>query len=187
MVEWKESARGDGIQKAVCAFANDLHDRRRPGVVFVGADDAGKPTGLTIDESLLNALSGMRSDGNILPPPSLRVAPLAVGGVQVVSVQVMPSVSPPVQFKGRIYVRDGASNRVAVAEDERVLAEKRRFHDAPFELHPIPCRRHAAGSGFGYTLRASICLQAGAAGHSGGKRPLVGAAPGRRQDDCGGG
>ena len=137
LVEWKESARGDGIQKAVCAFANDLHDRRRPGVVFVGADDAWKPTGLAIDENLLNALSGMRSNGNILPPPSLRVAPLAAGGGQVASVQVMPSFSPPVQFKGRVYVRDGASTRVAVAEDERVLAEKRRFHDAPFELHPI--------------------------------------------------
>ena len=139
LVEWKESAKGDAVPKAICAFANDLHDRRKPGVVFVGADDKkGKPTGLAIDEELLNNLAGVRSEGNILPPPSLRVTPLATEGGRVACVQVMPSVSPPVQFKGRIYVRDGASTRVAVAADEHVLAEKRRLRDAPFELRPFP-------------------------------------------------
>ena len=40
LVERKESLRGDApvkIRQAVCAFANDLPDHRRPGVVFVGA------------------------------------------------------------------------------------------------------------------------------------------------------
>ena len=40
LVERKESLRGDapnGIRQAVCAFANDLPDHRRPGIVFVGA------------------------------------------------------------------------------------------------------------------------------------------------------
>ena len=139
LVEWKESAKGDAVPKAICAFANDLHDRRSLGVVFVGADDKkGKPTGLAIDEELLNNLAGVRSEGNILPPPSLRVTPLSAEGGRVACVQVMPSPSPPVQFKGRIYVRDGASTRVAVAADEHVLAEKRRLRDAPFELRPFP-------------------------------------------------
>ena len=45
-VERKESLQGDSpakIREAVCAFANDLPDHRRPGVVFVGADDDGRP------------------------------------------------------------------------------------------------------------------------------------------------
>ena len=56
LVERKESLRGDSaarIREAVCAFANDLPDHRRPGVVFVGADDAGDPTGLDITDQLL--------------------------------------------------------------------------------------------------------------------------------------
>ena len=137
-VEWKESAKGDAIRNTVCAFANDLHDRRKPGVIFVGADDKGKPTGLPIDENLLNILAGIRSNGDVLPPPSLRVDRLSAEGGQVACMQVMPSNSPPVQSRGRIYIRDGASTRVASAEDERVLIEKRRVHNAPFELRPFP-------------------------------------------------
>ena len=139
LVERKENANGDGPRKTVCAFANDLHDRRKPGVLFIGADDkTGKPVGLPINEELLNALDDFSSSGDILPPPSLRVAPLSVEGGQVACAQVMPSNSPPVKFKGRIYIRGGASTRVAEVEDERVLSEKRRFRDAPFELYPFP-------------------------------------------------
>ena len=42
LVERKETLRGDAprrIRHAVCAFANDLPDHRRPGVVFVGVYD----------------------------------------------------------------------------------------------------------------------------------------------------
>ena len=48
LVERKESLRGDapnGIRQAVCAFANDLPDHRRPGLVFVGTRDDGSPGG----------------------------------------------------------------------------------------------------------------------------------------------
>ena len=47
-VERKESLQGDSparVREAVCAFANDLPDHRRAGVVFVGADDEGRPKG----------------------------------------------------------------------------------------------------------------------------------------------
>ena len=49
-VEFKESLGGSAprtIREAVCAFANDLPDDRRPGVIFVGARDDGTSTGLT--------------------------------------------------------------------------------------------------------------------------------------------
>ena len=66
LVERKESLRGDaptGIREAVCAFANDLPDHQRPGVVFVGADDAGRPTGLPITDALLRQLADLKTDG----------------------------------------------------------------------------------------------------------------------------
>ena len=51
LVERKESLQGDNprkVRQAVCAFANDLPDHQRSGIVFVGADDAGTPVGLEI-------------------------------------------------------------------------------------------------------------------------------------------
>ena len=73
-VERKSSASdGDKIRQAICAFANDLPSSRAPGYLFVGVDDAGRPTGLPIDDRLLQILAGMRSDGNTLPLPSLTV------------------------------------------------------------------------------------------------------------------
>ena len=75
-VERKESLRGDGprkIRQAVCAFANDLPDHQRPGVVFVGASDAGAPVGLEITDELLLQLADVKTDGNIVPPPTLTV------------------------------------------------------------------------------------------------------------------
>ncbi|WP_419166627.1 helix-turn-helix domain-containing protein [Candidatus Palauibacter sp.] len=65
--ERRESLRGDAprkIRQAVCAFANDLPGHKRPGVVFVGANDAGEPTGLEITDSLLRQLADIKTDGN---------------------------------------------------------------------------------------------------------------------------
>ncbi len=74
--ERKESWKGtapDTARQAVCAFANDLPDHRKPGVLFVGAKDDGTPANLPIDNNLLQTLSDIRTDGNILPPPSILV------------------------------------------------------------------------------------------------------------------
>ena len=75
LVERKESLQGDTprkIRQAVCAFANDLPDHRRPGVVFVGADDSGAPVGLDITDELLLQLADVKTDGNIVPRPRSR-------------------------------------------------------------------------------------------------------------------
>ncbi len=48
LAERKQSWKGDAPEKgrqAVCAFANDLPDHRKPGVLFVGAKDDGSPSG----------------------------------------------------------------------------------------------------------------------------------------------
>jgi ATP-dependent DNA helicase RecG len=43
----------DRICEAICAFANDLPNHRRPGVVFVGVKDDGSCAGLPITDELL--------------------------------------------------------------------------------------------------------------------------------------
>ena len=66
LVERKESLQGDAptkIRQAVCAFANDLPDHQRPGVVFVGADDDGNPTGIPVTDRLLLQLADVKTDG----------------------------------------------------------------------------------------------------------------------------
>ena len=50
-VEYKESLSGDAptkIREAICAFANDLPDHRKSGVVFVGARNDGSVVGLPV-------------------------------------------------------------------------------------------------------------------------------------------
>src|SRR5438552_9835076 len=76
VVERKESLAGDArdtVRQAICAFANDLPDHRKPGVLFVGARDDGSCAGLPITNELLLTLANMKTDGNILPIPSMSV------------------------------------------------------------------------------------------------------------------
>ncbi|MEI7940812.1 MAG: ATP-binding protein [Verrucomicrobiota bacterium] len=140
VVERKESLGGDArdtIRQAVCAFANDLPNHRKPGVVFLGARDNGSCSGLPITDELLRTLADMKTDGNILPIPSLSVERKNLTGCDVAVVTVQPSDAPPVQYKGRIWVRTGPRRGIASAQDERILNEKRRYRDLPFDLHPI--------------------------------------------------
>lgn len=140
IVERKESLGGDArdtIRQAICAFANDLPDHRKPGVVLVGARDNGSCAGLSITDELLLTLADMKTDGNILPIPSMSVERRKLAGCDIAVVIVQPSDAPPVQYKGRIWVRTGPRRAIASAQDERILDEKRRHHDLPFDLHPI--------------------------------------------------
>jgi len=141
LVERKESWKGDAPEKgrqAVCAFANDLPDHRQPGVLFVGAKDDGTPSHLTITDELLRTLSDIRTDGNILPPPSITVEKRILKDTEVAVVTVQPSDSPPVKYKGRIWIRVGPRRAVASTQEERILNEKRRYKDIPFDVQPLP-------------------------------------------------
>ena len=141
LVERKESLQGDAptkIRQAVCAFANDLPDHQRPGVVFVGADDDGNPTGIPVTDRLLLQLADVKTDGNIVPPPSLTVAQHVLKGTPVAVVLVQPSDTPPVRYRGRTWIRTGPRRDVATLQDERILNEKRRHRDPHFDAIPIP-------------------------------------------------
>ena len=137
-VERKESAAdGDKIRQTICAFANDLPDHRQPGVLFVGVNDQGAPTGLAITDPLLQNLASMRGDGNILPFPLLTVQKRRLKGQDVAVVLVQPADAPPVRFKGTVWVRVGPRRAVASPQEERILAERRRHRDAPFDIYPL--------------------------------------------------
>ena len=141
LVERKESLRGDapsGIREAVCAFANDLPDHQRPGVVFVGADDAGRPTGLRITDRMLRQLADIKTDGNIVPPPTLTIGKHEFAGHEVAVVTAQPADSPPVRYRGRTWIRVGPRRAVASLQDERILNEKRRFRESAYDAHPAP-------------------------------------------------
>jgi ATP-dependent DNA helicase RecG len=137
-VERKESiSESVKIREAICAFANDMPNHRKPGVIFIGAKDNGSSTGLKITDELLLTLSDMRSDGNILPIPSMTVQKRVLGGCDLAVVEVIPSDFPPVRYKGRVWIRVGPRRAVASPDEERRLVEKRKSRDLPFDLHPI--------------------------------------------------
>jgi ATP-dependent DNA helicase RecG len=134
----KESfADGDKIRQAICAFANDLPDHKQPSVLFVGVNNAGNPTELPITDRLLQNLASMRADGNILPFPSLTVQKRNLKGHDVAVVLVQPAEAPPVRFKGTVWVRVGPRRAIASPQEERILAERRRYRDAPADIQPL--------------------------------------------------
>ena len=138
--ERKESWKGetpDTSRQTVCAFANDLPDHRKPGVLFVGAKDDGTSSRLVVTDELLRTLSDIKTDGNILPPPSILVEKRALKGAEMAVIAVLPADAPPVKYKGRIWVRFGPRRGIATAQDERILSEKRRYRDIPFDVQPL--------------------------------------------------
>lgn len=137
-VERKESiADGNKIRQAICAFANDMPHHRQPGVLFIGVNDAGIPTGLSITDQLLQQLASMRADGNILPFPVLTVQKRKLRGQDVAVVVVQPADAPPVRFKGTVWIRVGPRRAIASPQEERILAERRRYRDAPADIQPL--------------------------------------------------
>ncbi len=140
LYERKEAWKGkvpDAGRAAVCAFANDLPDHQKPGILFVGVDDNGTPTGLEITDQLLQTLADIKTDGQILPQPSLIIEKRKLKDIEVAVISVQPATSPPVRYKGRIYIRTGPRKGIASAQDEAVLNEKRRFKDIPFDIQPF--------------------------------------------------
>ena len=140
-VEFKESLSGSAatrIREAICAFANDLPDHGTPGLVLVGVKNDGTVIGISATDRLLQQLADMKTDGSILPPPTLTVAKRTLQGKDLALVIVEPSNSPPVRYKGTIHIRIGPRRGIATAQDERVLNEKRRHGDRPFDVAPIP-------------------------------------------------
>jgi len=139
-VERKESLSGsakDRIAQAICAYSNDLPHHRGAGLVIVGMTDAGMPTGLPITDALLLNLGAIRSDGNILPIPTIVVRKVKVGGIDVAAIIVAPSTDPPVRYEGRVWIRVGPRRATASRDEERILVERRQAGDLPFDRRTV--------------------------------------------------
>ncbi|MXW18049.1 MAG: transcriptional regulator [Gemmatimonadetes bacterium] len=138
-VERKESAAdASKLRRNICALANDLPGHALPGVVFIGVKDDGGCADITVDDRLLTKLAGMKDDGTIMPIPSLVVQKHILSGCEVAAIVVEPSRSPPVRFRGRVWVRVGPTVRQATPEEEQRLTERRLAGARPFDQQPAP-------------------------------------------------
>jgi ATP-dependent DNA helicase RecG len=138
-LEYKASLANPGeLRKAICAFANDLPDHRKPGVVIIGLNDDGGCAHFPVTDEHLRTLTGMRSDGKILPFPAMFVQKRVLRGCEVAVVVVPPAEAPPIRYDGTVWIRIGPRRDRATPDEERRLSEKRRARDLPFDLRPMP-------------------------------------------------
>jgi ATP-dependent DNA helicase RecG len=126
----------DRFAKTICAFANDLPNKRQSGYLLIGVFDNGHLNGLKITDELLRNLAALRSDGNIHPKPALMVDKFSFLEGDVAVVEVRPSKNTPVKYKGITYVRIGAKKSEANEEEERILREKNEIKSLTFDTTP---------------------------------------------------
>lgn len=137
--EFKESlADRDRIKRAICAFANDLADQRAPSVIVVGLRKDGGCCGLEITEELLKLAADFRSDGSLLPMPSLAPRRARVRDCDVLVIEIQPTMAPPMRHSGVVWIRSGPTNQKASPEEERRLTERVRWNSLPFDQRPVP-------------------------------------------------
>lgn len=61
------------MSEAICSFANDIRNTKKPGYFLIGADDDGNLDGQTFTDEQLRSYAGLRNSGTILPPPAMMV------------------------------------------------------------------------------------------------------------------
>ena len=128
----------DKFQEAICAFANDMPGSGKKGYLLIGVYDDGKISGMEVDDALMKRISGIRSDGNILPLPVMTTEKVQTDEGDVLVVEVTPSFDTPVRYRGRTFIRIGPRRDIASAEEERILAERCAASLPTFDTRP--CR-----------------------------------------------
>ena len=129
--------KADKMGQAICAFANDLSGRNKPGYLLLGVNNDGTLSGKRIDDQHLTALGGLKTEGNLLPPPAMAIEVFHFEGGDVVVIEVFPSAYPPIRYQGQIWVRFGPRKALASEEDIHRLEEKRLRFGKRFE--EMPC------------------------------------------------
>ena len=137
-VERKRNANDlDAIRETICAFANDLSQRRRPAVILIGVENSGACSNLNITDRLLTTLAGTRIDGKLTPFPVIAVDQVTIDRCHVAYIAVAPTDNPPIKMDNTVFVRVGPTTRRATAPEEQTLIEKRRWGNLPFDAHAV--------------------------------------------------
>lgn len=136
-VERKASFHSGKAKETACAFANDMSNSGLPGVIFFGVNDDGSCAHLQVSDQLLLQIGDIRADGSLQPPPIIEVEERVLDGCPTIVLQIHPHNAPPVRYSGRTWIRVGPRNQMASPEEERILSERRRFNDAPFDYRPV--------------------------------------------------
>ena len=126
----------DKFCEAICAFSNDLPSHKLPGYLIIGVNDNGNRSGLTVTDELLLNLAANRSNGNILPLPTITVQKYSFSDGDIAVIEVLPNDMPPVRYKGRVYIRVGTRKAIANEQEERILSEKRTSLSRTFDSSP---------------------------------------------------
>ena len=143
LIERTISIKEDKLGPAVCALSNDFPNHRQPGYILLGVNDNGSLAGMTWSDEEIQKIGGIKTNGNVLPQPSLVVSPVfKFPGGEVVVVQVRPSSYPPVRYDGRCWIRIGPRRGKATVEEEKILIERRTAYARTYDLAP------ATGSSF---------------------------------------
>lgn len=136
-VERTRSTADDKLGQAICAFSNDFPNHKLPGYLLLGVDDDGALAGKNYTDEDLQKIGGMKTNGKILPQPSIVVSPIfKFERGDVIVIEVRPSSYPPVRYDGRCWIRVGPRRDKASVEEERILSEKRVSNAKTFDLVP---------------------------------------------------
>ena len=136
-IERTISVREDKLGPAVCALANDFPNNKQPGYILLGVKDDGSLAGVTWSDEELQKIGNVKTNGNVLPQPSLVVSEVfKFPEGEVVVVEVKPSCYPPVRYDGRCWIRIGPRRDKATVDDERILTERRSAYAKTYDLIP---------------------------------------------------
>ncbi len=138
--DWIErtiSIREDKLGPVICAYSNDFPNHKHPGYILLGVQDDGTLAGKTWTDEQLQTIGNIKSNGKVLPQPSLVVSPVfKFPAGEVVVIEVKPSTYPPVRFDGRCWIRVGPRRDKATQEEERILTERRASFAKTYDLVP---------------------------------------------------
>lgn len=137
LIERTISVKENKLGPAVCALSNDFPNHKQSGYILLGVHDDGKLAGMTWTDDELQTIGGVKSNGNVLPQPSMVVSPVfKFPDGDVVVIQVTPSPYPPVRYDGRCWIRIGPRRDKATVEEERILVERRASYAKTYDLVP---------------------------------------------------
>ena len=138
--DWIErtiSIREDKLGPAICAFSNDFSNNKHAGYILLGVNDNGTIAGQKWTDEQLQTIGNLKSNGKVLPQPSIVVSPVfKFSDGEVVVIEVKPSSYPPVRYDGRCWIRIGPRKDRATLEEERILIERRTSFAKTFDLVP---------------------------------------------------